>query len=326
MDKKDQKILHELDVNARQTNADIGKKVGLSREVVKYRIDRMVKEGIILRFSTIINFFKLGYQKYRLYLRLRNATKEKMEEICEYFTDNKKTEWVVMGSGAWDIIATFIVKNINEFDDEVQIVLNKYADFIQEKAELTTLYISHAPRGYLSEREFDYKKDIIFYRSVDKQEKIDNIDEEIIKILVNNARILITEIALKLNTTARIVQYKIKELEKKQIILSYKVTLDPNKMGNTFYKAIFYLGNTTKKRLDEFMNFCYTIKEGIWPQRLIGSWDAELDMEVSGYERFNEVVMDLRQKFSDILKKIDFFIVSKEYKLDFYPGCYKKFD
>jgi hypothetical protein len=95
-------------------------------------------------------------------------------------------------------------------------------------------------------------------------------------------------------------------------------------MGNTFYKAIFYLENTTKKRLNEFMSFCYTIKEAVWPQRLVGSWDAELDMEIGNYERFNGITMDLRQKFSDILKKIDFFIVSKEYKLDFYPGAYKK--
>lgn len=329
LDAKDRQILHELDINARQSNAEIGKKARLSREVVKYRIDRMTEAGVILRFSTIINIFKVGLHKYRLYLKLRNSTKEKMEEIGGYFDNHPKTEWVVAGSGAWDIIATFILKNINEFDDEVQIVLGKYSEFIQEKAELVTLYISHAPRGFLAEREtggFDYKKETIFYSSADKQEKIDETDEKILKTIANNARMPLTEIAAKMGTTARIIQYKIRDMEKKQIILSYKVALDPKKMSNTFYKAIFYLGNTTKKRLDEFMSYCYIVKEGIWPQRLVGSWDAELDLEVKDYERFSDIMMDLRQRFSDIIKNTEFFVVSKEYKLDFYPGCCRKVD
>ncbi|MFC1752401.1 Lrp/AsnC family transcriptional regulator [Thermoproteota archaeon] len=324
LDTKDRRILHELDINARQSNARIGKKVRLSREVVKYRIDRMIKAGIIIRFSTIVNFFRLGLNKYKLYLRLRNATKEKIEEIGEYLFNHKKTEWVVIGSGPWDVIVNFILPNVNEFDDEVQNVLNKYSDYVQEKAELITLYISHAPRGFLTEKEFDYKKDIVFYSSENKQEKIDKIDEEILKILANNARMPVTDIAKRLKTTARIIQYKIREMEKKHIILSYKVTLDPKKTGSTFYKAIFYLGNTTKKRLDEFMNYCYLIEESVWPQRLVGSWDAELDMEVKDYERFNEIMMDLRQRFSDIIKNTEFFVASKEYKLDFYPGCLRE--
>ena len=36
VDLKDRKILYELDLNCRQSNAQIGKKVGLSKEVVTY--------------------------------------------------------------------------------------------------------------------------------------------------------------------------------------------------------------------------------------------------------------------------------------------------
>jgi Lrp/AsnC family leucine-responsive transcriptional regulator len=62
LDFKDRKILYELDLNCRQSNAQIGKKVGLSKEVVKYRIKRMQDEEIIFVFWTEINTFKLGYQ------------------------------------------------------------------------------------------------------------------------------------------------------------------------------------------------------------------------------------------------------------------------
>jgi len=42
LDVRDRKILVELDEDARQSNNQIGKKVGLSKEVVKYRIDKMI--------------------------------------------------------------------------------------------------------------------------------------------------------------------------------------------------------------------------------------------------------------------------------------------
>jgi len=47
IDLKDRKILYELDLNARQSLNEIGKKVGLNKDSVAYRIKRMEDEGII---------------------------------------------------------------------------------------------------------------------------------------------------------------------------------------------------------------------------------------------------------------------------------------
>ncbi|MFO7677029.1 MAG: AsnC family protein, partial [Thermoplasmatota archaeon] len=40
LDLKDRKILYELDLDCRQSNSQIGKKVGLGRDVVSYRINK----------------------------------------------------------------------------------------------------------------------------------------------------------------------------------------------------------------------------------------------------------------------------------------------
>ena len=80
LDVKDKKILAQLDIDARQSNSEIGKKVRLSKEVVKYRIDNMIESGLIVRFNTVINYFKLGIVKYKLYLQLRNINAEKLED------------------------------------------------------------------------------------------------------------------------------------------------------------------------------------------------------------------------------------------------------
>ena len=215
MDVKDLKILAELDKNARESNNQIGKKVGLSKEVVKYRIDNLIKQGIIIRFHTVIDYFKLGIVKYKLYLRL-NADKEKIDEIANYFFKHKNTEWVATCTGRWDLIIGFLVHNVNEFDDEVMTLMNKYSRFIQEKAVTATLYLAHHEREFLKKNKEISKA--VYHTSKDKQEKIDKIDDEILKIIANNARIPLVDIAEKLRKTPRIIQYHLRELEKKGII------------------------------------------------------------------------------------------------------------
>ena len=79
IDLKDRKILFELDKNARISYAQIGKKVGLSTEVVHYRIKRFEEKGIITNYHTSINFCKLGLTHFKICLKF-NGIDLKTEE------------------------------------------------------------------------------------------------------------------------------------------------------------------------------------------------------------------------------------------------------
>jgi Lrp/AsnC family leucine-responsive transcriptional regulator len=56
------KILQCLQENARQTNTDIGRKVGISSPAVSERIRKLEDMGIITGYSTKISPFEVGYQ------------------------------------------------------------------------------------------------------------------------------------------------------------------------------------------------------------------------------------------------------------------------
>ena len=49
---KDRRIIQELNDNSRQSFSDIGRKVGLPKNVVNYRIRRLIDKGIITLFCT----------------------------------------------------------------------------------------------------------------------------------------------------------------------------------------------------------------------------------------------------------------------------------
>ena len=48
IDLKDSKILYQLDINSKKSSSQIGKKVGLPKNMVTYRINNQIKKGVIV--------------------------------------------------------------------------------------------------------------------------------------------------------------------------------------------------------------------------------------------------------------------------------------
>lgn len=61
LDHTDERILTELTEHARATFAEIGEKVNLSAPAVKRRVDRMIDNGVIRGFTTIVDRNALGW-------------------------------------------------------------------------------------------------------------------------------------------------------------------------------------------------------------------------------------------------------------------------
>ncbi|MBU1703940.1 MAG: winged helix-turn-helix transcriptional regulator, partial [Nanoarchaeota archaeon] len=87
LDKIDAKILAELDKNSKIPFSSLAKKLKISREIVKYRIKKLVNQGIIRSFTTMINPAKLGYMIYKVYLKFQNLPNEL--KLIEYLLMHK---------------------------------------------------------------------------------------------------------------------------------------------------------------------------------------------------------------------------------------------
>lgn len=61
LDATDERILAELAEHARATFADVGQKVNLSAPAVKRRVDRMLDDGVIKSFTTVVDRNALGW-------------------------------------------------------------------------------------------------------------------------------------------------------------------------------------------------------------------------------------------------------------------------
>ena len=66
-DRIDRKIMRELDHNSRSSVAEISRRLRLGSDVVAYRMERLVREGLVDRFTANIDVFRLGKSLFKTY-------------------------------------------------------------------------------------------------------------------------------------------------------------------------------------------------------------------------------------------------------------------
>ncbi len=308
LDLTDRKILAELDKNCRISNSALAKKVNKSRESVKYRIQQLQKRGIIQKFITSINPNKLGFYMFKVYLKLENIPKER-EKFFEELKKNQDIYWMGISDGAFDLVFAILSKSIPEYFAKINYLLSKWQHLIVSKI-LGTMVDT---RQY-NKKFFTNAKDcqqVIFGGDVVANE-IDKLDSKILNILANDARIPLAELARKVDSTIEIVRGRIRKLEKKEIILTYRIAVDLNKLGLEFFKAIIYFRTLSEK--DERALFEWMKREpnSIYYIRSLAPWEVEFEFAVESYQHFNKIINDLRQRFPHVIRNYEHLIMIYE--------------
>ena len=89
MDKKDKKLLAELSLNSRIPINQLAKKIGVSREVANYRLNKLIKQKVILGFYTLIDTERLGFSRYTCFFHLKGISHEKEKEFLNYLLNHE---------------------------------------------------------------------------------------------------------------------------------------------------------------------------------------------------------------------------------------------
>ena len=215
LDLKDYKLLSELDSNSRQPMQQIAKKIGLSKDAVNYRINKLQEARIIKSFNAVINSGKLGYYGARLLIKFYYLSPQKEKEILDYLLSNPHLKWMVSVEGKWDLNTWFLYKSISELNQFYQEFLTLYRDFMEEKNFSLYTKIDYYSRDYLHQTK---KREKISAYALDKEEAVDSTDQLILGELTKNSRITILELSKKAKVTPKTVIKKIRGLESRKII------------------------------------------------------------------------------------------------------------
>lgn len=310
VDLKDRKILYQLDINSRQSFSQIGKKVGLNRDVVASRVKKLQEKGIILNFSTNFDYFKLGFIPLRFYFKYQYVTHEIKKDIIDYFVKDKCSIVVYTLEGNFDLLVLAIVKNISEFYPFWKKTLQKYGDYFAQRVYSNYVGESIYRKSFLIDNKDDRTKYII-KRSSEKV-NYDDVDLQILKLLTDNSRIPTIDIASKLNLTAKTINERIKRLIKSGIILRFDTVIDWNKLGYQFFKIDFYLKEYSK--INQIIKYIEINPNLVFIDYTLGYADLELEFYLKNINELHQIVEDLFKKFPGAIKNYTYFTNIKEHK------------
>jgi len=313
--KKDRRILQELDLDARQPTSRIAKKIGLSVGLTNYRIRQLEKRGIIQWYYSLYNVASLGYNLYKVYMKLQNIGKEKEEEFIKYLVSIPEVGLVATSSGNYDLEIGIVGKNLVEFHNVLEAITKNYGIYIKAKDVTTNIEMWQYNRKYLFEGAPRIKE--FYYFSREKSKDFDGTDTKILKFLARNGRKNNTAVEEALGISRKVVGYRIKKLMKNNIILGFRPLLDRDLLGLAYFRVLIKLQAIKEERLNELFQYFRTSPHVVYLIKCIGPWELEIEVEIEDGRKCHDMILDIKHNFHDIISDTQIIEIFKDYKYEF---------
>jgi DNA-binding Lrp family transcriptional regulator len=333
VDLKDKKILSVLSRNCRLMPTQIGKQVGLSKEVVHYRIKNLEKKGILRGNITVLNPSKVGFQMFIVYLQTQNLSKEKENEIIHKLNQNPYTHYIFRCLGKFDIAFDIVAPSIKEFDNILREILQEFGKHVKHYETSTILDVlkySHLTDAFSNDielKQMKYVSDSSFMKfvhpmTIDYNQEVNSLDEADMKLLYflsNNSTLQLKQLSGMVSVSADTVKYRIKGLIDKNIILGFMPIINLSMLGYHTYLVLLELNNVSFNAKNKILSYLSSHEDVIFCLRTSGQYEITLNATVKNNLHLNEFISALKRKYPEQIKTLEMFLILRDYKIAFLP-------
>lgn len=309
MDKIDEKILLALIKNARQTTTQIAKQVRVSRDVVRYRMAQLEKQGIIRDYVTNIDTEKLGHISALLFVSIK-AEAEK--EFIDYINRLDHISWAGTQMGFWSLGMAIYGKNTHEVNERFQSLLTKYQNDITNHK-----FAFYKSTQFFIEKYFGAKR-VAEIKKTPQQYKVDKYDLIILSLLAKNARMSAVELATKVPLTPVAIAQRISKLEKSHYIMGYSIYVNVFKMG--LFLFIFFIQNRKLEQRKKLFRYLQEHQRVSLLLDYVGDPFIEFGVFVKNPYETRAVLQEIKGVFPDN-KVTDFFLSQEDFISFGAPPC-----
>lgn len=325
--KTDYLILSSLIKNSRKSNRQIAKEVKLSKETVALRINHYVENDYIKSFSLKVDYQKLGFNEFNLFIKFKKITSEIMSEFILFLEKYENVTWIGKCFGKYDLKVALIFKNMQEINKIITLVSSKFGKNIEmiDSIYILDKYKARADNFFndLMEDKTDSiikikSKTISNEFSVKSKYQLDDIDKKIIYELGQNPRKSYVELSTLAKLTAEGVKLRVKKLENNNIILGNSIVLNGNKFNKIWCLIVL---NINPEKNDEFKKYLQKQLFLSSYAESLGYWNFNVTFFASNIEELYLELNEIRNNFSENIRNFDFLIFFDIYKFPKVPKC-----
>ncbi|MFH1275903.1 MAG: Lrp/AsnC family transcriptional regulator [Candidatus Woesearchaeota archaeon] len=319
IDVKDQKILAELDMDARMPSTILAKRVGLSRQVVEYRLKRLKNEKVIFGARGIFDSVVVGYNWYRVMFRLLSINQEEKKLFMDYLRKHPFTFWLGEVGGNWDLVTNFVCKDNFHFNEIFEEVITAYGKYIRDYEVLIYVNVSDLERDYLHPKKGKLRKEFFHGMKQNTGLKLDHLDKEIIREISRDADITNVDLANKFNVTANTIKNRIDIMKKNKLLLGFRLFVNPSVLGYNSQMLLLSVNRLDLQREKQMFAYLKSIPNVTFVVKHIGKWRVAMEVECKDSQQFQEIFVDIRSKFADIITDFESFPLFKDHFIDYFP-------
>jgi len=316
MDIKDKKIIYHLDRDSLQSLTKLAKKIGVRKEVVRYRLQNLIKSGAVRNTYIAIDITKLGYTYYKIYIKLHKVDSIKEEELIAFICKNDHVTWAASLEGSFDLAFTVVAKSVNEFDEIWKSINRKYGEFFRNH-EIMIFTSSHEfSLDFFLDKQPNLGYDSLLFGGGHSTYKLSDKEKLVIELMNKSPRISVSSISKSSGIPPSAVRYIIKKLRREGIIKKFSILIDSSCMDDTYYKVRvpIKLRNFTDQDEKELFKHVKSHPFFTIYSSCIGKWDVELNVWTKNNKHYREIMRDLINNFSNIIEDYETLFVSKQYK------------
>lgn len=305
----DKKILSLMEYNPRITCKELAEYCNLSKDTIKYRINRLEKKKIILNYITFIDYKKLGTQSYKLYLKL-NCSLTKKEEFKDYLRNQKNVFAIYESNGNWNLAIAIFAKDNFEFQNIENSILELFGDIISHRRFCIMVEAEMYQQNFFDLSEFKIKQFPLWGEI--QEGKLDEKDNKLVKLLHKNSRESLVNLSKELGLSWDAVKNRIDRLANKKIMKVYRTIINYSQLGFDHYKMLIFPKKYSNKSEIEIIEFLKQSSSCINIIKTIGPWKLEAEFLVKDSNEIDEVIYSLNEKFGKCIFDLEVSIVRNE--------------
>jgi Lrp/AsnC family transcriptional regulator, leucine-responsive regulatory protein len=152
IDDLDRKILHTLCKNGRMHYYEVAERLKVSLPTIINRINRMINENIIMKFVPIMWYYKLGYTRNFIVLKMRNYSLADKEKLRKWFEADVHTKLALRAANTNEILTFVCFKTNTDLENYISELRRNFHNIIQDVTILNIideLKLDYFPSGFV---------------------------------------------------------------------------------------------------------------------------------------------------------------------------------
>ncbi|MGV8087152.1 MAG: AsnC family transcriptional regulator [Candidatus Woesearchaeota archaeon] len=286
LDKIDIKILDVLRSDARMPLKDIAVKCRISKQTALYRINKLLKDNVIKGFHAKIDYTKLGYSMYYLFIQTRY-----IEDEIAFIKDLSQIKGCVV-----------IMKSLAQYSYNVKIItkdlyltFKELENFFNDKKIVTSHFIL---------RRLEKAKENLI---------VDDVDKKIIKELSLNCRLNSLELSRKLNLSYDIVHSRLKTLISKKILDKFMTVINFDREDFLYYSILLKFSDDQLDKLPLFESTLGMDSLVVEKFNCIGEYGYIFEVVDNNFLAINNKINKIRSQFYSMIRYSQIVPIQKHY-------------